>query len=106
MFVNNRIFFLEKKFLIEEIDATKIELEKVRQTEELIQISKNIESDLIRSNLKLIVKAHLKRSNRVPYQPNRYYDILAWDGDPVELDENDKDPIINMDAMQRSDSDK
>ena len=32
--------------------------------------------------------------------------FLVWDGDPVELDENNEDPITYMDAMQRSDSEK
>ena len=31
---------------------------------------------------------------------------MVWDGDLVELDENNEDPIIYMDAMQRFDSDK
>ena len=48
----------------------------------------------------------LRRSNRVLCQPDRYYGFLVHDGDPVELDENNKDPITYMDAMQRSDSDK
>ena len=62
--------------------------------------------DVIRSNLDPIVEAPLRRSDRVPCQSNRYYDFLVWDGDPVELDENDEDPITYMDAMQRSDSEK
>ena len=32
--------------------------------------------------------------------------FLIRDGDPVELDRNNKDPITYMDAMQRSDFDK
>ena len=31
---------------------------------------------------------------------------MVWDEYPVELDENNKDPITYKDAMQRSDSDK
>ena len=50
------------------------------------------------------VEASLRRSNRVPHQPDRYYEFLVRDGDPVELDENDEDPITYMDAMQRFDS--
>ena len=61
---------------------------------------------MIRSNLKPTVEISLRRSDRVPHQPDRYYDFLIRDGDPVELDKNNEDPIIYMDAMQRSDSDK
>ena len=61
---------------------------------------------MIRSNLESIVKVPLWRSGRVPHQPDRSYDFLARDGDPVELDENDKDPITYIDVMQRSDSEK
>ena len=45
-----------------------------------------------------------RRSDRVPHPSDRYYGYLVQDGDPVELDENNEDPIIYMDAMQRSDS--
>ena len=31
---------------------------------------------------------------------------MIRDDDPIELDENNEDPIIYIDAMQRSDSDK
>ena len=31
---------------------------------------------------------------------------MVHDGDPIELDENDEDPITYMDALQRSDSEK
>ena len=31
---------------------------------------------------------------------------MLQDGDPVDLDENDENPIIYIDAIQRSDSDK
>ena len=61
---------------------------------------------MIRSNLKPIVETSLKRSSRVPHQPDRYYGFLVRDGDPIELDENNEDPIIYMDAMQRPDSEK
>ena len=61
---------------------------------------------LIISNLESIVEAPLRRSDRVSHQPDRYYGFLIRDENPVELDENNKDPITYMDAMQRSDSDK
>ena len=61
---------------------------------------------MIRSNLESIVEISLRRSGRVPRQPDRYYDFLVWDGDLVEFDENNEDPITYMSAMQRSDSDK
>ena len=35
---------------------------------------------------------------------DRYYGFLVHDADPIELDENNEDPITYMDAMQRSDS--
>ena len=60
----------------------------------------------MRSNSKPIVEIPLRRSDRVSRQLSRYYDFLIWDGDPVELDENNEDPITYMDAMQRFDSDK
>ena len=65
----------------------------------MTQSSKPIESDLIRSNSKSIVEISLKRSDRVLCQPDRYYDFLVWDGDPIELDDNNEDPIIYMNTM-------
>ena len=61
---------------------------------------------MIRSNLEPIVETSLRRSDRVPHPPDRYYGFLVRNGDPFELDENNKDPITYMDAMHRSDSDK
>ena len=61
--------------------------------------SEPTELDLIRSNPELIEDASLRRSGRVPHQPDRYYNFLVRDGDPVELDENNKDPITYMNAM-------
>ena len=87
-------------------DATKVELEEDRQIEVLTQTSRNIELDLIRSNLEPIAEALLRRFGRVSCQPDREYGFLVWDGYPVELDENNKDSITYKDAMQRSDSDK
>ena len=52
------------------------------------------------------VEAPLKRSGRIPHQSDRYYNFLVWDGDPIELDENDEDPITYIEAMQRPDSQK
>ena len=74
--------------------------------EKSTQSSKPIELDLIRSNLEPVVEISLRSSGRVPCQLDRYYDFVVWDGDPIELDENNEDSIIYMDAMQRSDSDK
>ena len=48
----------------------------------------------------------LRRSSRVPHQPDKYYDFLIQDGDPIALNENDEDPITYMEAMQRLDSQK
>ena len=58
------------------------------------------------SNPKPIEKKPLRRSDRVSHQSNRYYDFLVRDGDPIELNVNNENPITYMDAMQRSDSDK
>ena len=77
MFVSNRVVFLEKKFLSEGTNASKIELDEVRSVEEPTQISKNIESNLIRSNLEPIVEVPLRRSDRVSHQPDRYYSFLS-----------------------------
>ena len=48
----------------------------------------------------------IRRSGRVPRQLDIYYGFLVRDHDPIELDENNKDPISYMDAMQRTDSEK
>ena len=58
------------------------------------------EPDLMRSNLKPNEQTCLRRFDRVPHQPNRYLDLLIQDGDPVELDENDEDPITYMDVCR------
>ena len=52
------------------------------------------------------VKVPLRRSGRVPRQPDRYFSFLVRDKDPIKLDENNEDPITYMDALQRSDSEK
>ena len=104
LFVGLRAIFLEKEFLEEGTVASKVELTEVQQVEEPTHSRITTEPALLRSNPESIVDP-IKRSGRVPRQPDRYLGFLVQDGDPVELDENDKDPITYMDAMQRSDSD-
>ena len=100
MFVSSRAVFLKKKFLKEGIDATNIELDEVWQIKELTQSSGHTKLDLIReSNLESVVEIPLSRSDRIPHQSNKYYSFLFRNGDPVELDENDKDSITYMDGM-------
>ena len=96
MFVSNKTVFLKKEFLGEETNVSEIELGEVHEVKE----SAHIESDLIRKLNPEPVEAPLRRFSRVPYQLDRYYNFLIWDGDPIELDENDKDPITYMEAMQ------
>ena len=72
----------------------------------MTQFSKSIKLDLIRSNPKAIVETSLRRSGRVSHQSDRYYDFLIQNGDPIELDKNNENLIIYIDAMQRSDSAK
>ena len=57
-------------------------------------------------NSKPVVEIPLRRFDKVSRQSDIYYDFLIWDGDPIELDENNEDSITYMDLMQRSDSDK
>ena len=76
MFVGLKAYLSKKEFFGERTDAIKAELDEVRQVEEPTRISKNIESDLIRSTPESFVEAPLRRSNRVPYQLDRYYDFL------------------------------
>ena len=52
------------------------------------------------------VEAPLRRSDRVLCQSDRYYNFLDQNGDPIELDENDKDLTTYMEAMQMSNSQK
>ena len=40
----------------------------------------------------------------LPHHLDRYYGFQVWDGDPIELDENNEDSITYMDVLQRSDS--
>ena len=105
MSISLRAVFLEKKNFREGINASKVEFEKVQQVE-LIQFSEPTESNWTMSNSKHVVEAPLRRSDRVSHQSDRYYDFLIRDGDSIELDENNDDPITYMDIMQRFDSDK
>ena len=89
---------MENEFLIEGTSASKVKLDEVRQIEELTPVTKS-EQDLIRSNSKPNIEPSLRRSSRVPHQTNRYFNFLVRDGDTVELDENNKDPIIYMDVI-------
>ena len=105
MFVSLKVIFLEKEFLSEKTVASKVELDEVRQVEKPTHVTEP-EPDLIRSDPEPIDYAPLRRSGRVPHQPDRYYGFLVRYGDPIELDENNEDPISYMDAMQRPDSDR
>ena len=82
-----------------ETNASKIELDEVRLVEKSTQSSKPIESYLIRSNSESIIETSLRRFDRVPRQLDRYYDFLIQDGDLIELDENNQDPITYIDAI-------
>ena len=57
------------------------------------------EPSLIKSNSKPNTQTSLRQFDRVPHQLDKYLGFLVWDGDPVELDENDEDPITYMDVM-------
>ena len=57
------------------------------------------EPNLIRSNPEPNTQTSLRRSDRVLHQSDRYLGFLVQNGDLVELDENDEDPIIYMDVM-------
>ena len=105
MFVNLKAIFSEKEFLSEGTVASKIELDEVQQVEGPTPIAEP-ESDMIRSDPEPNIPAPLRRSGRVPHQSDRYYDFLVRDGDPIELDENNEDPITYMDAIQRPDFEK
>ena len=90
---------MKKEFLGERTNASKVELDEVQLIDELTQSSKPTETDLIRSNLESIIDVLLRRSGRVSHQPDRYYDFLIQNGDPIELNENNKDPITYMDVI-------
>ena len=81
VFVSSRTVFLEKEFLGEEANACKIELDEVHE----VKGPTHTELDSIgESNLKSI-EAPLRRSGRVPHQPDKYYDFLIRDDDPLNL---------------------
>ena len=105
MFVALKAIFLDKEFLGKGTVASKVELNEVQQVENPTPSNQPIEEELIRSVPEPVVETSLRRSGRVTHHPDRYLAFLVRDGDPVELDENDEDPITYMDAMQRSDSD-
>ena len=67
VFVSNKAYFLKKEFLSEGISVLKIELDKVRQVEELTSMFES-KSDLIRSNSEPNTQTSLRRSDRVPSQ--------------------------------------
>ena len=77
VFISLRIIFLKKKFLGIGINATKVELDEVRQVEESIPTTEPTELDLIRSNFEPVLKAPLRRYGRIPHQPDRYYSFLV-----------------------------
>ena len=95
MFVALRTIFLEKEFLGEGTVASKIELGEVQPMEEPTCSKDIIELSVIESH----PKSTLRRSDRVPHQSDRYYSFLVQDGDPIELDENNEDPITYIDAL-------
>ena len=90
-----RTTFLENRFLTEEMKASKIELGKVQLVEEPIHSKDITESAMSESH----PEPTLRRSDRVPRQSNIYYSFLVRDSDPIELDENNEDPITYMDAL-------
>ena len=70
VFVSSKTHFLKKKFLSEGISASKIKLDEVRQVEESTPMIES-ESNLIRSNSKPNEQTSLRRSGRVPHQPDK-----------------------------------
>ena len=95
---------MEKEYLTKSAKAN-VELNEVQQEEVPLHSETTIEPALIGSNPEPIEEP-LRRSSRVPRQSDRYFDFLVCDGDPIELDENDEDPITYMDALQRSNSER
>ena len=86
---------MKKEFLREGANAYKIELDEVHKVKGLT----HIELDLIEKLNPESVKVLLKRSDKVPHQSDRYYNFLIQNGDPIEFDENDEDPITYMEAI-------
>ena len=89
---------MKKKCLGEGSNACKIKLDEVHEVEGPM----HTKLDLIRESNLEPVEVPLRRFDRVPHQAN--YNFLIRDDDPIELDENDEDPITCMEAMQRLDS--
>ena len=104
LFVSMRATFLKKEYLIGSAKVNS-ELNEVRQGEVPLHSETTIESALIGSDPEPIEEP-LRRSGRVPRQSDRYFGFLVRDWDPIELDENNEDPITYMDALQRSDSER
>ena len=73
IFVSSRIVFLKKKFLKEGANTCKIELSEVQEVEGLTHIELILMEE---SDLKPI-EVPLRRSVRVSYQSDRYYDFLV-----------------------------
>ena len=95
VFIALRAIFLEKKFLREGTIASKIKLDEVQLVEEPTHSKDIIELAMIESHL----EPTIRRFDRVLHQSNRYYGFLVQDSDPIELDENNEDPITYMDAL-------
>ena len=81
MFVSVRATFLEKEYLAGSAKAN-VELNEVRQEEVPFHSETTIEPTLIGSNPEPIEEP-LRRSGRVPCQPDRYFNFLVRDGDPI-----------------------
>ena len=73
IFVSSWIIFLEREFFGERANACKIELDEVHEVKGLTRIKINLINE---SNSELI-EASLRRSDRVPHQPDKYYDFLV-----------------------------
>ena len=73
MFVSNRTIFMKKEFLREEANTCKTELDEVQEVEGSI----HTELDLIKESNPEPIEVPLRRSNRVPYQQDRYYGFLS-----------------------------
>ena len=97
LFVSVRATFLEKEYLTGSAKAN-VELYEVRQEKVPLHSKTTIELALIGSDPEPIEEP-LRRSGRVPHQPDRYFGFLVHDGDLIELDENDEDSITYMDAL-------
>ena len=77
MFVGLRATFLEKEFLREGTEASKVELREVQQVEEPSHSKTTTDLDLIRSNLEPIV---IQLEDLVEYHVNRTDTSVSWSG--------------------------